>query len=79
MEAVNLEVSVVHNDTVVMFLNLDRRLYLSIPILKLASMQEEQVALLISHELAHFLLDHQVLRLAKAFFVNRVFNKYFRK
>lgn len=53
-----VEVTLVHNDTVIMFMNLDQRLFLTIPILKFAGMQEERVALLIAHELAHYLLDH---------------------
>ena len=34
--------------------------------MKLADMKEEKIALIICHELAHYLLDHQVLRLTKA-------------
>lgn len=45
---------------------------MTIPILKLAQMKEEGVALLLAHELAHFILDHQVYRLSKAFFVYKV-------
>jgi hypothetical protein len=38
-------------------------------------MNEEQLALLIAHELSHFLLDHQVLRLAKGFFNKNIYSK----
>ena len=35
-EDLPIKVSLVHDDTVVMFLNLDQRLFVTIPILKLA-------------------------------------------
>lgn len=57
-ESGELNVTLIHNDTIIMFLNMDQRLLLSIPIIKLSKMNEEQLALLVSHELAHFLLDH---------------------
>lgn len=41
-----------------MYLNLNQKFYLSIKILELSNMNEEALALLISHELAHFLLEH---------------------
>jgi hypothetical protein len=31
---------------------------------------------LIAHELAHFLLDHQVLRLSKGWFVNNILSRF---
>jgi len=51
-------VTLVHNDTIIMFMNLDQRFFLTIPLLKLTDMSEEKLAVLISHELAHYLLDH---------------------
>lgn len=71
-EELPIKVSLVHDDTVIMLLNLDQRLYLTIPILKLANMKEEGVALLVAHELSHFILDHQPYRIFKAFFVNKI-------
>ena len=47
-------------------------MFLTIPVLKLAQMKEEAVAVLVAHELAHFVLDHQVYRVVKAGFVNKV-------
>jgi hypothetical protein len=41
-------------------------------------MQEEHLALLLSHELAHYLLEHQPLRLAKDFLVNDLYRRLFR-
>lgn len=78
-EELPISVSLVHNDTIIMFLNMDQRLYLTIPILKLAEMKEEGVALLLAHELAHFVLDHQVNRVGKAIFNNKLMNKLFFK
>ena len=53
-----MDVTIVHNDTMIMFMNMDQRLFLTIPLLQLTNMNEEQLALLIAHEMAHFLLDH---------------------
>ena len=39
-------------------------------------MNEERLAVLLSHEMAHYLLDHQVLRLAKGYFVNNIYSKF---
>ena len=52
------KVTLIHNDTVIMFMNLDQRFFLTLPILKLSGMNEERLALLIAHELSHYLLDH---------------------
>lgn len=68
--------TLIHNDTLIMFMNLDQRFFLTIPILQLTSMREEQLALLIAHELSHYLLDHQVLRLAKAYFITHVYSRF---
>ena len=54
----DLEVTLVHNDIVIMFMNMDQRFFLTIQILQIAGMKEERIALLLAHELAHFLLDH---------------------
>jgi hypothetical protein len=40
-------------------------------------MKEEGVALLIAHELSHYILDHQPYRIFKSVFVNRVKNLLF--
>jgi len=69
-------VTLVHNDTIMMFMNLDQRFFLTIPILQLTDMNEERLAVLLSHEMAHYLLDHQVLRLAKGYFVNNIYSKF---
>lgn len=53
------EVSLIHNEQIViMYFNLDQRFFLTVPIVKLSQMKEENLALIISHELAHYLLDH---------------------
>ncbi|CDW80167.1 m48 family [Stylonychia lemnae] len=57
------QVKVIHNENIGMFMNVDNKLYVSVNVLKIAEMKEEQVALLICHELAHYILDHQIQRL----------------
>ena len=54
-----------------MFMNLDQTLFISITTLRVAAMDEPKLALFISHELAHYLMDHQVSRL-----VNMLFREY---
>jgi hypothetical protein len=39
-------------------------------------MKEDHLALLLSHELAHFLLDHQVHRVGKGLFMNKIYSKF---
>ena len=57
----DLSVKVLHDDaTVALFMNLDQTLFITIAALKLAEMDESKLALLVSHELAHYLMDHQV-------------------
>ena len=41
-------------------------------------MKEESLALLLSHELSHYLLDHQPTRIFKSLFVNEIQNKIFK-
>ena len=41
-----------------MYLNMDQRLFLTIKALNVSKMKEEELALLIAHELSHYLLDH---------------------
>ena len=53
-----VKVTLIHNDTVAMYLGLDQRLLVTIPVLKLGGMREKDVALLLAHELSHYLLDH---------------------
>jgi predicted SprT family Zn-dependent metalloprotease len=50
----------------------------TIATLKLASMDEARLALLVSHELAHYLMDHQVNRLAVSWFREHVYTKAFK-
>lgn len=53
------KVKVLHNEgTIGLFMSLDHTLFVTIAALKLASMDEASVALLVSHELAHLLMDH---------------------
>ena len=73
------DVRVIHNDgTLGMFMSLDHTLFVTIATLKLASMDEAKMALLISHELAHYLMDHQVYRLGLGWFRANVYTKAFK-
>ena len=55
----DFQVKVLHDELAVgLFMNLDRTLYITVAALKMAQMDESKVALLVSHELAHFLMDH---------------------
>jgi hypothetical protein len=47
--------------------------------LKFSEFKEEQLALLLTHEMAHYLLDHQFLRVFKAFFVNHIYAKFIKR
>ena len=41
-------------------------------------MDEKKLALLISHELSHYLLDHQAARITKVVFNEYIYRNYFR-
>ena len=70
---------VIHNpDTVGMAMSLDQTFFITIATLKIAEMDEAQLALLISHELAHYLMDHQVNRLGHAI-LQKQFKPYYDK
>ena len=53
---------VLHNtNTLAMFMSTDQTFFTTVLAHKLAA-SEEHLALLVAHELAHYLLDHQVKR-----------------
>lgn len=55
----DINVKVVHSEgTVGLWMGLDQTLFVSIAALKVADMDEAKLALLVSHELAHYLMDH---------------------
>ena len=56
MVSPNFKVSVIHSDVIAMFYSLDHHMFLSSQILQAAQMDEPSLALLIAHELSHFLL-----------------------
>ena len=60
-----------------MFHCLDNTLFVTIAALRLAQMDEAKLALLLSHELAHHLLDHQVYRLGASLLRDRILQPYF--
>lgn len=75
----DVKVKVLHNEgTVGLFMSLDQTLFVTVAALRLASMDEASVALLVSHELAHFLMDHQVYRLALSWFRANVYTNAFK-
>ena len=45
-------------NTICLFMNTDQTLFITIAALKIARMDEAKLALLVSHELAHYLMDH---------------------
>jgi len=55
----DVNVKVVHSEgTVGLWMGLDQTLFVSIAALKVSDMDEAKLALLVSHELAHYLMDH---------------------
>ena len=55
----SLQVKVIHDElSIALWMNLDQTFYITISALRLSEMDEAKLALLISHELAHYLLDH---------------------
>lgn len=64
-----LQIKIVHSDILGLFFNLDHTLIISSKCLKLAEDSPEQLGLLLTHELAHFLLQHQGSRMLYAYFL----------
>ena len=56
-----------YDDTVFLFLCPDGTFFITYRALQLCDKQAGSLSLLISHELAHYLLDHQVTRVLSAF------------
>lgn len=55
----NLKVVLIHDPfTVLLFLNFDKTLFITTKALEVTGMVEGELALLLSHELAHYLLEH---------------------
>ena len=55
----DVKVKVVHSEgTVGLWMGLDQTLFVSIAALKVSDMDEAKLALIVSHELAHYLMDH---------------------
>ena len=73
-------VKVLHNEnTIGLFMSTDQTLFINVAALRNAHMDEAKLALLVSHELAHYLMDHQVYRMARGFFHNKFKDKIFNK
>ena len=58
-------------------MSLDQTLFVTIKSLKVAGMDEAKLALLVSHELSHYLLDHQVSRIGCSMYRENVWKRYF--
>jgi predicted Zn-dependent protease len=59
----NTKVVLIHDPcTVLLFMNFDRTLFITSKALDVTAMDEGELALLIGHELSHYLLEHQVER-----------------
>ena len=52
-------VKVLHNEgTVALWMSLDQTIFVTVAALRIAEMDEAKLALIVSHELAHYLMDH---------------------
>ena len=55
----NTKVVLIHDPcTILLFMNFDRTLFITSKALDVTAMEEGELALLLSHELAHYLLEH---------------------
>jgi hypothetical protein len=63
LEVPNLSVKLIYDDNLFMFLNTDGTFFVSSKCLKMCGNSEHKLALLLSHELSHFLLEHQSSRI----------------
>ncbi len=55
----NTKVVLIHDPcTVLLFMNFNRTLFITSKALDVTAMEEDELALLVSHELAHYLLEH---------------------
>ena len=61
-----------------MFMSPDQTLLLTVQTLSIANQSEEALALLIAHELSHYLLDHNVKRCFTSFFWAYIHRNLFR-
>ena len=67
-EVEGIKVVVVHNtSSLAMFMSPDKSFFITVAALSLAK-TEEQLALVVAHELSHYLLDHQVKRIFVSWF-----------
>ena len=52
------EVKLVHDENLILFMNMEGTLFLTIKCLNVSEHDEAKLALLVCHELSHYLLDH---------------------
>jgi hypothetical protein len=72
-----LMIKVVYNHNLIMFFNWNHHFYITHKCINLTHNDERQLALLICHELSHYLLDHQARRVAIIVYATKIFNKWF--
>lgn len=73
-----LEIKLLYDENLVLFFNSDLKFYLTLKCHKLANYTEEKLALLICHELSHYLLDHNSKRIIISYFHWEFFKKWFK-
>ena len=72
-----IKVKILYDDTVFMFLSPDLHFFITHKALKLTQDNEMLLSLLISHELAHYLLDHQAMRMIHSFLLGYCYKRLF--
>ena len=73
-----IKVKLVHNETLVLFLNFDGTFFVTIKSLKICEFSEEKLALLIAYEMAHYLLDHSQKRVTEGLYQSYFKKKWFK-
>ena len=63
MRIPKVQVKLVHDDTLSMFMNMDGTFYISKKCIDICSGDPKLLTLMLCHELSHFLLEHQCLRI----------------
>lgn len=78
IEPEKVSVKVIENNTLILFYNFDNTFFVASKCLKIANLNEYELALLICSELSHFLLSHTPKRVFESLFQKYIFRKLFR-
>ena len=73
-----LQIKVIYDENLALFFNFDHTLYLTLKCHKLSEFTEEKLALLICHEMSHFLLGHNSRRIIISYFHWDLYKKWFK-